>query len=439
MRPLPALGAAFAVALTAASAVAQPQRTPPFAENENHFDLPKLKLTQLHPTAPAIVVTSQGGEAFDRAAVQKGDDAPWRLKAEFKCPGGVGLDGEAQHFAFPGTLTALVLYTIGFPDIRDWGDYYELKDANEGAVEGSIWDIPEADGWVEREESFAVDACNAAAASLRQKNAGMSMRVAMSRVGTIYPYAALPEGQSAVARVKLVGRCRQQWFQRDGAGWSPDPDLNNESETTPLRMRLAVKCDAPLAPPRPASNALSAGFAVTEATLVANPVLSKGACPRDLKFRATFLATGAGDVRYRIRGSDGSLSPIRTARVTSASRMAVEFSRTIGRTEAGGFAPTPPGGRSPSSPGGIATPTSPPDPQGPRIAAPGGSGGGGASSASGSIAVATAEGEHSGWLRVEIVSPSGGVMKSREAPYKVICAAPPVPPKGLTIRRPRPN
>ncbi|MEQ1931838.1 MAG: hypothetical protein ABL957_15085, partial [Parvularculaceae bacterium] len=283
------------------------------------------------------------------------------------------------------------------------------------------------------EQARAIDACNAAAADLRQKNAGMSMKVAMSRVGVIYPYASLADGQNVAGRASLSARCEQENYERDNSdySWQFDGVSATDAETPYLKLRLAVKCDAPLRAVRPSVDRLSAGFGVTEAGLGAEPSFVKGQCPRTIRFNGVFHASGAGDVKYRIRGSDGSLSAVNTIAVNSAAPTHFSFEREFGKKTSGGLvAPTDP---KPSAPGDLAIPAPTGDPKGPTIKAPSGSGGGTSPAAAGSVAVATAKGEHSGWMRIEIVSPTAGVKKSPEAFYKAICQEP-VLPEGLALR-----
>jgi hypothetical protein len=435
MRSLLVLGAVSAAAIAAASAA--PERWRPFVENKSRFDLTKVKLTQLHPDSPAWIVTSSGGGAFDKATLQNGDDGPWRLRAEFQCPEGGGSISTGELMQWPGELRVLRLETVEKIDLAaDWfsGDELPGTDESAGAYEADIWTGSDfSQSHKKLDEDFALAACNAALAKVKAANPNMSDKVAMSRVGVIHPYWTQAGAERKTASVALEGICAQQVSGETPNGVRWIEEIAARGETDPLKLRLPVVCKSPLSRPGSASNALTAGFAVTEATLVANPVFSKGECPRTVKFRGSFLASGAGEVRYRLRGSDGSLGPINTLQVDSSRRAVFDFAREFGKKPSGGLTTGPSG--SGGAPGSVTTPTSPPDPKGPQFKAPSGGGGaGGQAAGAGSVAVATAEGEHSGWMRVEILSPAGGVRASREAPYKVICETPPAAPKGLAAR-----
>lgn len=437
MRSLLILGAVSSAAIAAASAA--PERWRPFVENKSRFDLTKVKLTQLHPDAPAWVVTSSGGAAFDKATIQGGDDGPWRLRAEFQCPEGGGSVSSGELVKWPGELSALRLDSVETVDLAaDWfsADEQPGTDESAGAYEADIWtgsDFSQAHKKLD--EDFALAACNDALAKVKAANPNMSDKVAMSRVGVIHPYWTPAGAARDTASASLEGVCKQtvSGVTPNGVRWIDEIGVRGETDV--LKLRLPVLCKSPISRPGAASNDLTAGFAVTEATLVANPVFSKGECPRTVKFRGSFLASGAGEVRYRLRGSDGSLGPVNTLQVDSSRRAVFDFARDFGKKTSGGLTTGPSGGGGAS--GSITTPTSPPDPKGPQFKAPssgGGGGAGGQAAGGGAVAVATAEGEHSGWMRVEILSPASGVRKSREAPYKVICETPPAPPKGLAAR-----
>lgn len=431
------------IALSAAIcsiAYAQPRRDPEPHAVDNHDQLladPELKLTQLHPNAAAYIVTSSDGQSFTDAELQDGDNSPWRLKAEFDCSdGGVWENVYGiNYFNSPGTLEELTLFGIGFPDLLSWDAGYELKDANSGAVETSMWANDYAqDHWVDNGQQAAIDACNDAANVIRSQNPGMSAKVAMSRVGTINP---LGESDIAgvIARPKIRARCIVGVYEDNpsGPGYVWVEGYAAEDETPELKLKLPVVCKSPLKPVRPASDSIAAAFGVTELTLTPQPVLASGQCPRTVKFNASVSASGSGQVKYRIRGSDGSLSPVRTVNVNSSEPAKFSFERTFGETTSGGLV-TPTDPTPPSGPGSLAVPANPPDPKGPTLKAPTGPGGttppaGG----SGAIASPTAEGEHSGWFRIDIVSPKAGKQKSREAFYKVICEGP-KPPGSITTK-----
>lgn len=440
MRPLLVLGAVSAAAICAVGAA--PERWRSFVENKSRFDLTKVKLTQINPDAPAWIVTSSGGAGFDKATIQNSDSGPWRLRAEFQCPEGGGSLSPGELMKWPGELTALRLTGVETVDLAaDWFSADELPGTDEmaGAYEADIWTGSEfSQAHKKQEEEFALAACNAALAKVKTANPGISDKVAMSRVGTLHPYWT-PAGESRKpARASLEGVCVQRVSGETPNGVRWIEEIGARGETDSLKLRLPVLCKSPLSRPGTASNTVTAGFAVTGASLTANPSFSKGVCPRAVRFMGAFEASGAGTVKYRIRGSDGSLSAVNTLNVSSAGPTPFSFTREFGKASTGGLTSDPGGGQ---RPGSITTPTSPPDPKGPQMKAPSGpgSGAGSQTAGGGQVAVATAEGEHSGWMRVEIVSPAGGVTKSREAPYKVICQTPPPPPKGLAVRRPRPN
>lgn len=437
----------IAAVVVATAAAAAPARWKPWVENTSRFDLTRVKLTQIAPDEPAFVVTSSGGDVFDKAAIQNSETGPWRFRAEYQCPdGGGSLSSPTEVFTLPGELSSVTLKAIENIDLEDWfaGDVVQGSSAYAGAYEADIWTGSDfSEGHENIEEQFALDACNAALAEIRAENPNMSAKVAMSRIGTIEPFWSGPGAEHKAAKVSFEAVCTQMTsaVPANGPRWYKEVAHRGATET--LRPRLKVACKSPLRTPRPAADSLTAGFAVTEATLVAHPTFVKGECPRSIGFRGSFLASGAGEVRYRIRGSDGALGPVNEIQVSSAGRTVFDFTREFGKASTGGLAPQPPAGE-PSPGPRIAPPSGGGDPKQPGLAAPGGSGGSGgggagAAAGGGSVAAAKGEGEHSGWMRVEILSP-GGVTRSREAFYKVICEKPPPAlPAGIKVERPPRN
>ncbi len=416
-------GTALALLVGAATAPAA------YAEEnaDDNYDQPlrlmKAKLKQKFPNRPAVIVTSSDGQTFTDARLRLGNLSPWRMSAEYKCPSG-GYTPNGNYMLAPAQLKELRFEGSWFQELEETQG---LLDSNSGEVDLFYWNDASQSQQAEITE-IALNACNNKASQLRAASPGMSAKTAMSKVGTIYPFRSADRRFMTGVGAKLKGKCLAGRYERNTSNPGIYDNFSGfESSDTgelSVSLELPVNCSAKVTPPEPASASLTAGFTITAVALEAQPKLVAGVCPRTVKFNGRISGQGAGTVRYRIRGSDGSLSPIRSVRVRSGLEPGdIAFEHTFGEDSTGGLTTPPPG--SSDAPRGLSIQGPRPDPSGPSFetTAPPPSDPPSRAGAS-SLAGAKAEGEHSGWYRIESVAPQSAVSKSDEANYKVICQEP---------------
>lgn len=74
-------------------------------------------------------------------------------------------------------------------------------------------------------------------------------------------------------------------------------------------------------------------FKVSKATLAVDKPSYHGKCPVNLKFTATFTSTKKGKAKYRILGSGGSLSPVKTVTFKKAGKVQIPFVIKKGKSQ----------------------------------------------------------------------------------------------------------
>jgi hypothetical protein len=136
-------------------------------------------------------------------------------------------------------------------------------------------------------------------------------------------------------------------------------------------------------PARPSR--LTTEFAVTNAALGTEAAAVRAACPATVKFQGSVTANGKGTVRYRVvhNGSAGAPKEMDFPR---ASSRPVVFEFEVGNDTSGSMTAR----RKPAAPGSVTAAPVPPN-------------------------------RHTGWARIEILSPRGGVVRSDIASYDVTC------------------
>jgi len=420
-------------ALPAGDAYTQATRANPnYIDNENSpLETLKLKLTQIYPNRTAIVVTTQDGEMFSDARLRLGAKSPWRINIEYQCPGAGDLDN--RFFMRASKLRQLTF--SGYPQLRlDDNDYF--GDATAGEIELLYWQhYPVL--WEEDHEKLkqaAINSCNRAADRIQSENSHYLRKRAMSKVGKITPFQNRPYGKFKGLHPIIDGKCVGTMYEEiDYNSIEFVEYVASYGGTNRWWINLVVDCQAAAVEPYDpiGANSLTTNFSVTNVVLDAQPKLVADQCPRDVAFRGRISGQGEGRVRYRIRGSDGSISPIRVAHVKSGLKPAdINFTRTFGEPSTGGLTAPPPDER-PERPDGLSTEPPDPDPSGPTLETTAPEPPTPPEPVTDALATPTVDGEHSGWYRIEIVSPLNGKRKSREANYKVICLDP--APDGLTL------
>jgi hypothetical protein len=193
-----------------------------------------------------------------------------------------------------------------------------------------------------------------------------------------------------------------------------------------LLQPLNLGADPPLAatpkpgPKMPGNFAVE--FAVLNASLATVPAPQQRPCPAKVGFQGSIEVNGPGDVIYRTVDNKGVKGPQKKLTFVKAGAKPVALQITVG-------SPVPP----PSAGGGSFSAT--PTPAGPQVAAPGGAAGGPA--ASSTFAETTTPGKHWGFMRIEILAPTGGKTKSQDAAWSVQCTAGNQPPGGSMIQAPK--
>jgi len=387
-----------------------------------------VRLTQKNVGEPIFVVTSDG-HRFTDARLVKGARSPMLIDVSVQCP-----DGYTEPFTdrifTDGHLTQLKALSSGwFADVSIFGEWKGLFELFLNAisdikgVEGEFNLLSEgADASFVRSifndlEPAVIQACNDALES--KLDQGFSRATALSTIGTIDP---LPQIAPEVLSATLWARCENKIFIVDESeeGEASYGDSFKHAETNPLRLRLPVLCESPITPPGPGADDLTVGFAVQEIELAPDQNPFKGECPLTVRLSGEAELTGPGTFRYRYRTGSGGLGPVATVQVTD-SRTAVPLSLDFevgGQPSGPGFRPTPPPG-DPEPGGSLAVPGPDGDPAGPTLRArqgstpprPGASG----------EATATAPGQITDWVQIEVVEPSAGARASRKVFYKAIC------------------
>ncbi|MEO1240903.1 MAG: hypothetical protein AAFX54_03255 [Pseudomonadota bacterium] len=419
---------------TTTSVDAQGRRSNPnhIDNHDRPLDLLKLKLTQLHPNRTAIVVTAAGGENFSGARLRLGEKSPWRIKLEYECPG-AGTSENGYFFTLPSEVTRLDFR--GYPEL--WmHDLQHIDQSTSGEIELLYWQN-EPEFWEEHHDVLkqeAINACNRSADRIQSENPGYNRKRAMSKVGKIKPFANYPYSQLKGINPRVEGKCVGARYEKIAYNDIQfDSWFTTTGSTTRWWLDLVVDCQAETVEPyNPlGADAFTTEFSVTNVALEAQPKLVVGQCPRDIAFRGRVSGQGEGRVRYRIRGSDGSLSPVRVAHVKSGVEPAdVNFTRSFGESTTGGLV-TPPPETTSDRPSELSTEPPDPDPAGPRFETTAPEPPTAPEPVTDALATPVADGEHSGWYRIEILSPRNGKRESPEANYKVVCLDP--PPDGLSL------
>lgn len=133
------------------------------------------------------------------------------------------------------------------------------------------------------------------------------------------------------------------------------------------------------------SSRLTTGFAVTNVALATERAAVRAACPATVTFQGSVTANGQGTVRYRLV-HNGSASAPKEIDFPRASSRPVVFELEVGGDTSGSMSAR----RKPAAPGSVAAAPVPAN-------------------------------RHTGWARIEILSPRGGVLRSDIASYDVTC------------------
>jgi hypothetical protein len=179
-----------------------------------------------------------------------------------------------------------------------------------------------------------------------------------------------------------------------------------------LLQPLNLGDDKPLAAtPKPGPKLpgnLAAEFAVTNASLATVPAPAQRACPTKVGFQGSIAVNGPGEVIYRTVDNKGVAGPQKKLQFAQAGAKPIAFQINA----APAVSPTPSGGGSLSAT---------PKPAGPQLAVAAGAGGGAA--ASGNFSEANTPGKLWGFMRIEILAPTGGKTQSQDAAWSVQCVS----------------
>jgi hypothetical protein len=177
-----------------------------------------------------------------------------------------------------------------------------------------------------------------------------------------------------------------------------------------LLQPLNLGDDKPLAAtPKPGPRLpgnFAAEFAVMNASLATVPAPQQRACPAQVGFQGSIAVNGPGDVIYRTVDNLGNKRPQQKVHFAKAGAKPLAFQISVGT-------PVPP-----SQPGNGSL-TVAPQPGGPAFASSGGGNGGPVQG--GALTEAATPGKLWGFMRIEILAPSGGKTKSQDAAWSVQC------------------
>jgi hypothetical protein len=383
-------------------------------------------LLQKNRDKPLFVVTSDG-ETFTDARLVRDTDSPLLIRYELECDDGFTdpLSGDVYS---DGRLNDVVVETDGWKAElpradADWGYGLDfLFDVmNNESVKGDFNIVdkgPDAGSVRSHLNSLkpkVIAACNdAVAAKVRQ---GFSRKTALTQIGLIDPIPSIgPEMLPAVLRAT----CEHDIFRpKEDEDHAASHRTKTElAVTPPLQLRLPVLCKSPFAAPRPATDSLTQGFGVQEIELAPERDPYKGPCPLTVRLSGHAKLSGSGPFRYRYRTGSGALGAPVTVQVKDGrTPVALSLSIEVGRSPSGPGFTTP----DPDSGDGLTltVPLPDPDPAGPTLSAartpkrPG--------QAATGLAAPGAPGQITDWVRLEVLSPSGGLRASEEVFYKAIC------------------
>jgi hypothetical protein len=383
-------------------------------------------LIQKNRDKPLFVVTSDGN-AFTDARLVRDENSPLLIRYELECRDGFTdpLSGDVYS---DGRLKDIYIETKGWaaelPSANaDWGYGLDfLFDVmNNESVKGDFNVVakgPDAANVRSRLNSLrkgAIAACNQAVdAKVRE---GFARKTALTQIGMIDP---IPSIGSEMLPATLRAACQHEIFRpKEQEDHAASHRTKTDTLVTPaLQLRLPVLCESPFAAPRPATDSLTQGFAVQEIDLAPERNVYKGACPLTVRLSGHAKLTGSGQFRYRYRTGSGALGAPVTVQVRDGRKpVPLAVSIEVGKSPSGrGFTTPKPGERDGLT---LTVPLPDPDPAGPTLT--------GAPTprpprpAATDLAAPKAPGQITDWVRLEVLSPSGGVRASEEVFYKAIC------------------
>lgn len=402
----------------------------------------EAKLIQKNPAKPLFIVTSDG-KTFTDARLVRDKDSPLLIRYELECEDGFTDPLSGDVYA-DGRLMDVALETKGWfahlPSAdADWNYGLELlfDVMNSESVKGDFNVVdkgPDAAFVRKRLNTLkpkVIQACNDAVdAKMRQ---GFARKAALAQIGTIDP---IPSVGPEMLPATLRAACEHDIFRPSE---EDDSDATHRTKrdqvvTPVLPLRLKVLCKSPFDTPRPATDALTQGFGVQEIELAPERNPYKGPCPLTVRLSGHAKLSGSGQFRYRYRTGSGALGAPVTVRVKDGRKpVALSLAIEVGRSPSGPGFTTP----EPESGDGLTltVPLPDPDPAGPTLSAaqapkpPG--------QAATGLAAPKAPGQITDWVRLEVLSPSGGLRASEEVFYKAICESSVVAGGGRVTAPPR--